>query len=84
MTNRRSFLRTSALGTIGLAACATAETKGQEQSIASSEQSRVEGPIVISTWNHGLAANAAAWEVLAKDGHALDAVENGVMVVKAE
>ena len=40
-------------------------------------------PIVISTWDAGLAANKAAWEILAKNGRALDAVEAGVMVTEA-
>ena len=35
-------------------------------------------PVVISTWRHGLAANAAAWKVLSSGGRALDAVEAGV------
>src|SRR5215467_13383054 len=37
-------------------------------------------PIVISTWDFGKAANAAAWEVLIKQGRALDAVEAGVKI----
>jgi len=41
-------------------------------------------PIVISTWEHGLAANKAAWEVLSKNGRALDAVEMGVKVPEAD
>src|SRR5690606_17624690 len=41
-------------------------------------------PVVISTWNHGLAANAAAWTVLSKGGRALDAVETGVRVTEAD
>lgn len=41
-------------------------------------------PIVISTWNHGINANAAAWEILQKGGRALDAVEAGVRVTEAE
>lgn len=40
-------------------------------------------PIVISTWQTGIAANAAAWNVLRKGGRALDAVEQGVMVTEA-
>ncbi len=40
-------------------------------------------PIVISTWDAGIAANKAAWEVLGKGGRALDAVEKGVMVTEA-
>ncbi|WP_222435478.1 N(4)-(beta-N-acetylglucosaminyl)-L-asparaginase [Allorhodopirellula solitaria] len=35
-------------------------------------------PVVISTWQHGLAANEAAWKVLSQGGRALDAVEAGV------
>lgn len=44
----------------------------------------VRTPQVISTWNHGLAANAAAWEVLSNGGSSLDAVEKGVMVTEAD
>ncbi|HKI79519.1 MAG TPA: N(4)-(beta-N-acetylglucosaminyl)-L-asparaginase [Ignavibacteriaceae bacterium] len=41
-------------------------------------------PVVISTWNHGIPANAAAWEILSKNGRALDAVENGVRVTESD
>ncbi len=41
-------------------------------------------PIVISTWDFGKAANAAAWEVLNRKGRALDAVEAGVRVPEAD
>ncbi len=41
-------------------------------------------PIVVSTWNHGIAANKAAWTVLAKNGSSLDAVEKGVMVTESD
>ncbi|GMH39355.1 hypothetical protein BSKO_07253 [Bryopsis sp. KO-2023] len=41
-------------------------------------------PIVVSTWEHGLAANEAAWEILSKRGRALDAVEAGVKVTEAD
>ena len=41
-------------------------------------------PIVISTWNHGLAANEAAWQILRGNGRALDAVEAGVKVAEAD
>ncbi|MFP6887750.1 MAG: N(4)-(beta-N-acetylglucosaminyl)-L-asparaginase [Opitutales bacterium] len=39
-------------------------------------------PVVISTWNHGRVANAAAWEVLARGEFALDAVEAGARAVE--
>ncbi|MBK5271820.1 MAG: N(4)-(beta-N-acetylglucosaminyl)-L-asparaginase [Bacteroidia bacterium] len=40
-------------------------------------------PIVISTWDAGLAANKAAWEILKNNGRALDAVEAGVRITEA-
>jgi len=39
-------------------------------------------PIVVSTWDAGIAANKAAWNVLKNKGRALDAVEQGVMVTE--
>ncbi len=50
----------------------------------SSASSSKKTPVVISTWNHGLAANAAAWEVLQNGGNSLDAVEKGVMVTESD
>ncbi|MEY4177960.1 MAG: hypothetical protein RLY70_1534 [Planctomycetota bacterium] len=41
-------------------------------------------PVVISTWRHGLAANAAAWKILAGGGRAFDAVEAGVRESEAD
>jgi len=41
-------------------------------------------PVVISTWPPGLAANVAAWKVLAAGGRALDAVEQGVRVTELD
>jgi N4-(beta-N-acetylglucosaminyl)-L-asparaginase len=40
-------------------------------------------PVVISTWDAGLAANKGAWEVLSRNGAALDAVEAGVKVTES-
>ncbi len=77
MTNRRSFIRHSALGTLSastlLHGCAQAEVPQQTNK-----------PVVISTWQHGQAANQAAWDVLAKNGSALDAVEAGVRVTESD
>lgn len=46
--------------------------------------SEVQLPIVVSTWNHGIPANEAAWEILREGGYALDAVEAGVRVAEAD
>ena len=41
-------------------------------------------PIVISTWDSGMAVNAAAWKILSANGKALDAVEAGAMQIENE
>jgi N4-(beta-N-acetylglucosaminyl)-L-asparaginase len=41
-------------------------------------------PRVCSTWDFGVAANQAAWKVLAAGGRPLDAVEQGVRVSEAD
>jgi N4-(beta-N-acetylglucosaminyl)-L-asparaginase len=41
-------------------------------------------PKVISTWNHGLEANQAAWEILKNGGKSLDAVEKGLRVTESD
>ncbi len=41
-------------------------------------------PVVIATWNHGIAANEAAMKVIAQGGKAIDAVEAGVKVTEAD
>jgi len=74
MTSRRQFLRTSLLATGSLALPRGLEA-GQ-----SARQSAGHAPAhgrVVSTWDFGVGANAAAWPVLARDGSALDAVEAG-------
>ena len=42
------------------------------------------GPVVVSTWNHGLSANVKALEVLHAGGDALAAAEAGVMVTERD
>jgi N4-(beta-N-acetylglucosaminyl)-L-asparaginase len=41
-------------------------------------------PLVISTWDFGLNANAAAWKLLSLGRRALDAVEEGIRVIEAD
>ncbi|HEY8934395.1 MAG TPA: isoaspartyl peptidase/L-asparaginase, partial [Cyclobacteriaceae bacterium] len=74
MSTRRKFLKLSALGASVLA---------MPKSFASS-QATVNKPIVLSTWNFGMAANVEAWKVLAAGGRALDAVEAGAKVPEAD
>jgi N4-(beta-N-acetylglucosaminyl)-L-asparaginase len=75
MINRRKFIHASAF--TSFAALLTNKVQ------ATPSQEIVTGkPVVISTWDAGLAANKAAWDVLSKNGKALDAVEKGVMVTE--
>lgn len=76
--HRRNFLKSALLAT-GALATGTAFTGKPSKSKNSATK-----PIVISTWNMGLGANAAAWEVLKSGGDALDAVERGVWVPEAD
>ena len=41
-------------------------------------------PLILSTWNHGLPANDAAWKVLKNGGSAMDAAEAGAKVPEAD
>lgn len=70
MNSRRKFLQTSLLGIpawMSVNKLSRTDTK----------------PVVISTWDAGLAANRGAWEILQTNGSALDAVEKGVMVTES-
>jgi N4-(beta-N-acetylglucosaminyl)-L-asparaginase len=82
MFNRRKFLHSSVFSSIGLflGKRAVAAPSSAAPPIAAP----VTGyPIVISTWDSGLAANKGAWEVLSNNGRALDAVEAGVKVTES-
>ncbi len=77
MFNRRKFIQFSAF--TGFASLLT------RNAWSAGETRVVKGkPIVISTWDSGIAANKSAWEILGKGGRALDAVEKGVMVTELE
>jgi N4-(beta-N-acetylglucosaminyl)-L-asparaginase len=77
MFNRRKFIQSSAFGSMGV-------LLGKVVTAGSSSFPVKGKPVVISTWDAGLKANKAAWEILKKGGRALDAVEKGVMVTEDE
>ena len=79
MPTRRSFLRSAVIS--------SATVLTGEQLFAAPKSSPallLNEPIVISTWDFGIAANAAAWKVLKSGGRALDAVEAGVKIPEAD
>lgn len=75
MINRRKFISASAFSS--LAALVTGKSWASE-----SGEAVIGKPVVISTWDAGLAANKGAWEILGKNGRSLDAVEAGVRVTE--
>jgi len=82
MKNRRHFLKGTLLGAAGAILLPKALSfKAQPKTNPHSSEGF---PMVISTWNHGLAANAAAMEVLKSGRKAIDAVEEGVKVPEAD
>lgn len=79
MYNRRKFLKVSAAG----ASLAAVSSSSFAKSVVSHGQA-AGGPIVISTWDFGVAANIEAWKILKTGGRALDAVEAGVKIPEAD
>jgi isoaspartyl peptidase/L-asparaginase-like protein (Ntn-hydrolase superfamily) len=83
MANRRSFLKQSAalaggVSLIPLAGCTTPVSEVPEI------KPTYKAGMVLSTWIHGLDANAAAWELIQQGKKAVDAAENGVRVTEAD
>jgi N4-(beta-N-acetylglucosaminyl)-L-asparaginase len=74
MSQRRKFIKQSLLGSAlilpGIAALGSTQVPTRKNAGTK--------PILLSTWNHGLPANADAWAMLQKTGDILDAVEAGV------
>src|ERR1043166_8587806 len=76
MSSRREFIKLGALGAsvLPFRNFAKAAIKPGNKNM----------PLVISTWKFGMQANEAAWDVLSKNGRALDAVEAGVKVPEGD
>jgi N4-(beta-N-acetylglucosaminyl)-L-asparaginase len=74
MLNRRKFLQLSALA---------APLISVKKSFAGNFEETTK-PIVISTWDSGMAVNAEAWKILSTGGRSLDAVEAGAMHIENE
>jgi isoaspartyl peptidase/L-asparaginase-like protein (Ntn-hydrolase superfamily) len=77
MISRRSFVSKSALAFAGLSLVKNSVSQTFSQNSGGY-------PIVISTWDHGMPANEAAWKILSAGGYSLDAVEAGVRVPEAD
>ena len=79
MTTRREFIMGAGAGLAVMGAAGvgngTEQPALQKMPLSSDDTA---GPLVVSTWRHGVAANEAAWKILDNGGRSLDAVEQGV------
>jgi len=83
MKSRRRFLQRSLLSSLVLAPISN-QMAGIGFRGNTNNRQRISKPQVISTWNHGMAANDKAWEILSANGDVLDAVEEGVKVTEID
>jgi N4-(beta-N-acetylglucosaminyl)-L-asparaginase len=75
MRNRRDFLKSALVVPVAAAVAMNSEA----------EPIPLKGaPVIVSTWDSGLRANAAGWPVLARGGSAMDAVEAAAMSAEDE
>lgn len=82
---RRTAL--AALGLLAAGGCRAwpqGQTEPPTETTAARPPSGAPAPVLLSTWRHGLPANAAAAERLARGGSALDAVEAGCRAVELD
>lgn len=82
MANRREFLKTTALASAAIA-FQSFQQNSDEEDLRLDDKS-IKKPIVLATWQFGMQANQAAWEILKNNGRALDAVEAGVKIPEGD
>ncbi|MGV8814519.1 MAG: isoaspartyl peptidase/L-asparaginase family protein [Gelidibacter sp.] len=86
MSDRRNFIKTAALGTIGISTVLSCNNLTSKDAVVPPSTSSKKGrkPLVISTWNHGLPANAETWNQLKNGKSAIDAIEAGMKIPEAD
>jgi N4-(beta-N-acetylglucosaminyl)-L-asparaginase len=80
MFNRRKFIQRTALsaGLIAVSKSALSMLRPEDSAVQAIK------PIIISTWDFGIAANKAGWQILEKGGRSLDAIEHAAWVPEAD
>ena len=79
MTTRKDFFKAGLLGSTLLI---PGSIKKASRLLSGDSLTIREKPLILSTWNHGIPANARAWEILNSGGSIVDAVEQGVRVTE--
>ena len=83
MSNRRNFIKKATLGSVGMTTVSSwSSAFTADPSITASKT--LQKPLIISTWNHGLEANAEALNQLNNGKTALDAIVSGVGICEAD
>ncbi len=80
MINRRKFIWSSLAASLGIGF----PLPVRPSTIPGAGPADGGGPVIISTWSHGIPANEAAIASLSATGRVLDAVEAGVRVTEAD
>jgi len=81
MINRRKFIeKVAATGVLSL----VPNIIKSQDTLAFNSSVTEDLPVIISTWNHGIDANAAAIDVLNSGGSVVDAVEQAVWIPEAD
>lgn len=83
MKSRREFLQRALLSSFIISPFAN-QVKAYAGTDKLNRNINQKGAQVLSTWNHGMAANDKAWSILSANGDALDAVEEGVKVTEID
>lgn len=84
MANRRGFIKNSLLTAFALSWAGKMTHAAGLSSLRADPQESASFPVILSTWNHGLAANEAAYRQMQQGHTVLDAVEQGVRVSEAD
>jgi isoaspartyl peptidase/L-asparaginase-like protein (Ntn-hydrolase superfamily) len=83
--DRKLFLQRTAMfaaaTTVGVNAFASTSSKKKPKQNPNSSKG---GPLVISTWSHGMPANEEAMKTLLAGGSLTDVVEKGVMIIESD
>ena len=82
-TTRRSFLQKLAAtgATLGLSPWTLNSMLASRPNLASTSSGEA---TMLSTWNHGIEANAAGFHALQQGGNAMDMIEAGARLVEAD
>lgn len=81
MSSRRSFIKKSIIAGSSIVPMQLLNACAEPSNTSSTEKHK---PLILATWDHGMAANDRAWEVLKQTGNVTDAVEEGVKVTELD